>query len=68
MRDREQDRVDSGEIGRIQRVLPSRPCLRHLPGYGRESIDDRIQNGNGVNAPPPAFLLELRRMLLFTSV
>src|SRR3954454_11581280 len=59
MGDGELDRVDAGEIGGVERVLAARPPLRFLAEHRRERVHHRVEDGDGMDAPPPRFLLEL---------
>ena len=59
MGDGELDRVDPREIGGIERVLASRPALRFLAEHRRERVDDRIEDGHGVDSAATGLLFEL---------
>ena len=59
MGDGELDRIDAGEIGCVERMLPPGPGLGFLAEHGGKRIDHRIERGHGMDPAPPRLALEL---------
>ena len=59
MGDCELDRVDSGEIGCVERVLTAGAALRLLAAQRRQRVDHRIEHRHGVELALPALALEV---------